>query len=102
MTKLRGPTLGPTYGATDGANPVQPPSNWGAKYTPYTPSVAPALGGLGARSNKGALHCLPARPRDRQGKTNARFHKMKPFSARGGISIFTTQGQGTGGVAAFC
>lgn len=34
-----------TKGATPRATPRQPPANGGEGHTPYTPGVAPALGG---------------------------------------------------------
>ena len=45
MVKRKGATPGATLSATPGATPRQRPVNGGATYTPYTPSVAPALGG---------------------------------------------------------
>ena len=48
MVKIEGatPVQRPcNEGTTPGATPVQRPCNGGATHTPYTPSVAPALGG---------------------------------------------------------
>ncbi len=45
MAKSKGATPGAILSATPGAAPRQRPGNEGAIYTPYTPSVAPALGG---------------------------------------------------------
>jgi hypothetical protein len=45
MFKNRGATPGAILSATPCATAVQRPVNGGATHTPYTPSVAPALGG---------------------------------------------------------
>lgn len=45
MVRNEGATPGAILSATPGATPRQRPVNGGAIYTPYTPSVAPALGG---------------------------------------------------------
>jgi len=45
MVKSKGATPGAILSATPGATPRQRPVNGGATHTPYTPSVAPALGG---------------------------------------------------------
>ncbi len=45
-------------GATPGATPRQRPVNGGATHTPYTPSVAPALGGWVHAAN-GGRHLVP-------------------------------------------
>lgn len=45
MGKNKGATPGAILSATTGATPRQHLVNGGATHTPYTPSVAPALGG---------------------------------------------------------
>lgn len=45
MVKSKGATPGAILSATPGATPRQRSVNGGATHTPYTPSVAPALGG---------------------------------------------------------
>ena len=45
MAMNEGATPGAILSATPGATPGQRPVNGGAEYTPYPPSVAPALGG---------------------------------------------------------
>lgn len=45
MAKGEGATPGAIMSATPGAIPCQRAVNGGATHTPYTPSVAPALGG---------------------------------------------------------
>lgn len=51
MLRNEGATPGAILSATPGATPSQRPDNGGATYTPYTLSVAPALGG-GVRAAK--------------------------------------------------
>lgn len=45
MLLNEGATPGAILSATPGSTPRQRPGNGGAIYTPYTPSVAPALSG---------------------------------------------------------
>ncbi len=58
MVKSKGATPGAILSATPGATPRQRPVNGGATHTPYTPSVAPALGGW-VRAANGGRHLVP-------------------------------------------
>lgn len=58
MVKSKGATPGAILSATPGATPRQRPVNGGATHTPYTPSVAPALGGWVHAAN-GGRHLVP-------------------------------------------
>lgn len=53
MVRNEGATPGAILSATPGATPRQRPVNGGATHTPYTPSVAPALGGWVHAENGG-------------------------------------------------
>lgn len=68
MVKSKGATPGAILSATPGATPRQRPVNGGAIYTPYTPSVAPALGGWVHAAN-GGRHLVPMPPFLRMGGT---------------------------------
>lgn len=61
MVKSKGATPGAILSATPGATPRQRPVNGGATHTPYTPSVAPALGGWVHAAN-GGRHLVPMPP----------------------------------------
>lgn len=61
MVKSKGATPGAILSATPGATPRQRPVNGGATHTPYTPSVAPALGGWVHGAN-GGRHLVPMPP----------------------------------------
>jgi hypothetical protein len=69
MVKSKGATPGAILSATPGATPRQRPVNGGATHTPYTPSVAPALGGWVHAAN-GGRDLVP----------------MPPFLCRGGAA----------------
>ena len=53
MVRNEGATPGAILSATPRATPRQRPANGGATHTPYTPSVAPALGGWVHAANGG-------------------------------------------------
>lgn len=61
MVRNEGATPGAILSATPGATPRQRPVNGGATHTPYTPSVAPALGGWVHAAN-GGRHLVPMPP----------------------------------------
>lgn len=61
MVNSKGATPGAILSATPGATPRQRPVNGGATHTPYTPSVAPALGGWVHAAN-GGRHLVPMPP----------------------------------------
>lgn len=61
MVMSNGATPGAILSATPGATPRQRPVNGGATHTPYTPSVAPALGGWMHAAN-GGRHLVPMPP----------------------------------------
>lgn len=58
MVKSKGATPGAILSTTPGATPRQRPVNGGATHTPYTPSVAPALGGWVHATNGGRGYAL--------------------------------------------
>lgn len=87
MVKSKGATPGAILSTTPGATPRQRPVNGGATHTPYTPSVAPALGGW-VHATNGGRHLVPVPPfpsgYETGGLTSA-FTLCRPLSIIGSI-----------------